>query len=90
LAGIWRHNEYFDSGLFRRQMKPIVGYVYVAILSIVQGLLQHGSLKNVSLAIIVLLIKDKRFKTFSIAHIAANRCACCTTHIVLIKIVVTG
>jgi len=35
LAGIWRHNEYFDSGLLRRQMKPIVGYVYVAILSIV-------------------------------------------------------
>jgi len=28
LAGIWRHNEYFDSGLLRRQMKPIVGFVY--------------------------------------------------------------
>ena len=39
LAGIWRHNEYFDSGLFRRQMKPIVGYVYVAILSIGNGFL---------------------------------------------------
>ena len=33
LGGIWRQNEYFDSVLLRGQMKPIVGFVYVAILS---------------------------------------------------------
>jgi hypothetical protein len=54
LAGIWRHNEYFDSGLFRRQMKPIVGFVYVAILSIVEYLRRQGihysSIKNAGLS----------------------------------------
>jgi len=43
LAGIWRHNEYFDSGLLRRQMKSIVGFVYVAILSIGRGFVQLGN-----------------------------------------------
>jgi hypothetical protein len=37
-----------------------------------KGLPQHGDLKNFSLALIPLLIKDNQFRTFSKAHVAAN------------------
>jgi hypothetical protein len=41
----------------------------------VQGLPKYGSLKNFSLAFILMMIKDNVLQTFSKAPISANRCA---------------